>query len=84
MSRMIFTTASYVYILTVLAYGSDVVVLDCPCPDWDLLIEIQSAMKRMPLVMLQCFIGHKDNTMSYCSLPLLGQLNINVDKLAGN
>ena len=38
------------------------VVLDCLRPDWDILIEIQSAMKSLPQVRLQYVEGHQDKT----------------------
>jgi hypothetical protein len=59
-------------------------VLDCLRPDWDLLIKIQSAMKQMPRTRLQYVKGHQDKTTSCLSLPLLGQLTVDADKLAGN
>ena len=59
------------------------VTLDCLRPDWDILIEIQSALKQMPRVTLQYVRGHQDDTTPYCALDIMGQLNVNADKQAG-
>ena len=59
------------------------VVLDCLRPDWDILIEIQSALKRLPRVSLQYVKGHQDRTTPYTALDLMGQLNVDADKQAG-
>ena len=40
------------------------VVLDCLRPDWDLLIEIQSAIKNLPNVTLQYIAGPQDKSKS--------------------
>jgi hypothetical protein len=59
------------------------VILDCLRPDWDILIEIPSALKQMPRVTLQYVRGHQDDTTPYCALDIMGQLNVNADKQAG-
>jgi hypothetical protein len=59
------------------------VVLDCLRPDWDILIEIQSALQSLPHVRLQYVKGHQDRKRSYQSLDLLGQLNVEADQQAG-
>lgn len=58
------------------------VVLDCLRPDWDVLIEIQSALRNLPRVRLQYVEGHQDRKSPYQSLNLLGQLNVDADKQA--
>ena len=58
------------------------VVLDCLRPDWDILIEKQSALKRLPRVSLQYVKGHQDRTTPYTALDLMGQLNVDADKQA--
>jgi hypothetical protein len=59
------------------------VVLDCLRPDWDVLIEIQSALQSLPRVRLQYVAGHQDKKRHYQALDLLGQLNVDADALAG-
>ena len=60
------------------------VVLDCLRPEWDILIEIQSALQSLRHVRLQYVRGHQDRKKPYQSLDLLGQLNVDADKQAGN
>ena len=59
------------------------VVLDCLRPDWDILIEIQTALKSFPRVRLQHVEGHQDRKRQYQTLDLLGQLNVDADAQAG-
>ncbi|KAI2491874.1 hypothetical protein MHU86_22670 [Fragilaria crotonensis] len=59
------------------------VILDCLRPDWDILIEIQLALKQLPRVALQYVKGHQDDKVPYHSLDLLGQLNVDADTQAG-
>ena len=59
------------------------VVLDVLCPDWDILIEIQTALKELPEMCLKFIKGHQDDKTPYAQLPLLARLNIDADKLAG-
>ncbi|KAI2494762.1 hypothetical protein MHU86_19757 [Fragilaria crotonensis] len=61
----------------------DNVVLDALRPDWDVLIEIQEAMHRLPNVRLTYVRGHQDRKKRYESLTLMGQLNVNADHEAG-
>ena len=58
------------------------VVLDCLRPDWDILIEIQEALKQMPSVTLKYVKGHQDTTTPYHELDTLGQLNVDAAKQA--
>jgi hypothetical protein len=59
------------------------IILDVLCPDWDVLIEIQMAMSRLPGVTMQFIKGHQDRTAAYLRLPLLAQLNVDADHMAG-
>lgn len=59
------------------------VVLDVLCPDWDILIEIQHALRDLPDLMLKFIRGHQDDTIEYEKLPLLARLNVDADGLAG-
>jgi hypothetical protein len=61
--------------------GEDV-VLDVLRPDWDVLIEIQHAMKRLPEVQLQFTRGHQDRHTRFARLPLISQLNVEADDMA--
>ena len=47
------------------------VELDVLCPDWDVLREIQVAMKQLPQVNLQYVKGHQGTTTAADRLPLL-------------
>jgi hypothetical protein len=58
------------------------VVLDALCPEWDILIEIQVALRALPGVQLQYVAGHQDEKQPYSSLPLLEQLNVDADRIA--
>ena len=60
------------------------VVLNCLRPEWDILIEIQAILENMPNVLLQHVEGHQDKKRPYHALDLLGQLNVDADKQAGN
>ncbi|KAI2494585.1 hypothetical protein MHU86_19955 [Fragilaria crotonensis] len=58
------------------------VVLDPLCPEWDILIEIQAALRVLPGVRLQYVEGHQDQKKPYQSLELLEQLNVDADRIA--
>jgi hypothetical protein len=60
------------------------VVLNCLRPKWDILIEIQAILENMPNVRFQHVEGHQDKKRPYHALDLLGQLNVDADKQAGN
>ncbi|KAI2494417.1 hypothetical protein MHU86_20100 [Fragilaria crotonensis] len=61
------------------------VVLDCLRPDWDVLIEIQSALRNLPRERLQYVVeGHQDRKCPYQNLDLLGELNVDADKQAND
>ena len=47
------------------------VVLNVLCPDWDILIEIQHALLRLPHLTLQYIQGHQDAKKPYNELPSL-------------
>jgi hypothetical protein len=36
------------------------VVLDCSCPNWDILIDIQASLAQLPLIKLQHVKGDQD------------------------
>ncbi len=59
------------------------VVLDVMCPDWDILIEIQNALKQLPDLKLKFIKGHQDDKIPYAQLPLLARLNVDADAMAG-
>ena len=51
-------------------------------PEWDLLIEIQASLRRLPDIRLQYVKGHQDNDTPYQRLSIMSQLNVDADKLA--
>ena len=52
------------------------VVLNCTCPDWDILIEIQESLS-------QHVKGHQDRERAYHTLDQMAQLNVDADARAG-
>ena len=60
----------------------DQVELDPLCPEWDVLIEIQAALRELPRVQLQYVAGHQDKQKTYNTLSLLEQLNVDADRIA--
>ena len=63
--------------------GMDV-VLGVLCPDWDILIEIQHALKQLPELQLKFIKGHQDEKIPYAQLPLLARLNVDANAMAGS
>ena len=61
----------------------DAVILDVLCPDWDILIEIQTALIQLPDLQLKFIKGHQDDQTPYAHLPLLARLNVDADAMAG-
>ena len=59
------------------------VVLDVLRPEWDVLIEIQEALRSLPGVTLQYVKGHQDRDNEYQQLSLMAQLNVDADHMAG-
>jgi hypothetical protein len=60
---------------------ADLNVLDT---EWDLLVEIQNALRELPGVDIAYYIkGHQDNRTPYERPPLMAQLNIDADRLTG-
>ena len=57
--------------------------LDVLDAEWDLLIEIQHALRDLPGVDLTYVKGHQDEKKAYDRLPLMAQLNVDADRLAG-
>ena len=62
--------------------GRAPVELDPMCPEWDVLIEIQVALRELPRVRLQYLAGHQDKKKAYNTLRLLEQLNVDADCIA--
>ena len=58
------------------------VVLKPLCPEWDVLIEIQSDLKVLPGVGIRYVKGHQDEHKPYHTLPLSGRLNVDADHQA--
>lgn len=59
------------------------VPLDPLIPEWDLLVEIRYALRKLPLVKLVYVKGHQDAHKAYNRLSLRAQLNVDADDLAG-
>lgn len=57
-------------------------VLDVLDAEWDLLVEIQEALRELPGVDLTYIKGHQDDRVPYDRLPLMAQLNVDADRLA--
>ena len=58
------------------------VILDVICPDWDVVVEIQRALKNLPNIKLTFVKGHQDPTTAYENLDLMAQLNVDADAKA--
>ena len=58
------------------------IILDCVAPDWDVLIEIQDAMNKLPHIKLEHVKGHQDRDRQYHELDEMGQLNVDADAKA--
>ena len=58
------------------------IILDCLAPDWDILIEIQEALLKLPEISLSYVKGHQDRNRRYQELDELGQLNVDADAKA--
>jgi hypothetical protein len=66
-------------------YPREFAELDVLDPEWDLLVEIQTTLRRqLPQVTLQYVKGHQDAKVSYSRLSLLAQLNVDADKRASS
>ena len=59
------------------------VELNCTSADWDVLIEIQDSLAKLPQIRLQHVKGHQDRHQTYQNLDQLGQLNVDADGRAG-
>ena len=56
---------------------------DCFKAEWDVLSEVKHTMSTMGVKLItQHEKGHQDEKTKYEDLPLLGQLNVDADKLA--
>jgi hypothetical protein len=58
-------------------------ILDVLDAEWDLLVEIQEALRELPGVDLIYVKAHQDDRVAYDCLPLMVQLNVDADRLAG-
>lgn len=60
------------------------VILDVLIPDWDVVVEIQVALKQLPQIKLTYVKGHQDCTTRYANLDQMAQLNVDdADAKAG-
>ena len=60
------------------------VVLDPLIAEWDIIFSIQTLFREMPGLSLIHVRGHQDKKTPYHRLPLLAQLNVDADTLAGD
>ena len=60
------------------------VVLDPLIAEWDVIVSIQILLREMPGLTLIHVRGHQDKKIPYHRLPLLAQLNVDADELAGD
>jgi hypothetical protein len=58
-------------------------VLDVLDAEWDLLTEIQGSLRELPGVHITFIKGHQDDRVPYERLPLMAQLNVDADRMAG-
>ena len=63
--------------------GKQFADLDVLDPEWDLLVEIQDTLRELRGVDLIYVKGHQDDQTPYERLPLMAQLNVDADRLAG-
>jgi hypothetical protein len=61
-----------------------VVILDPLIAEWDIIFSIQTLLREMPGLSLIHVRGHQDKKTPYHRLPLLAQLNVDADTLAGD
>jgi len=59
------------------------ILADPTAPDWDILIELQGQVKTFSKCEMKHVRGHQDRKRAYDTLPLLSQLNVDADALAG-
>ncbi|KAI2493074.1 hypothetical protein MHU86_21458 [Fragilaria crotonensis] len=62
--------------------ASNLKELDVFVSEWDLLHEIQIALRLLPDVTLEYVKGHQDDHVDFSSLSLMAQLNVEADGLA--
>ena len=65
-------------------YTKQLATLDVLDAEWDVLIEIQDALRELPGVDITYVPGHQDDRVPYAQLPLLARLNVDADRLAGD
>ena len=63
-------------------YQGEWKTLDVMSADWDVLIELQESLKKLPGMKLQHVRGHQDLHTPYRNLSLLAQLNVDADHQA--
>ena len=61
----------------------ELAILDVLDAEWDLLVEIQHALRELPGVDLTYVKGLQDDKKEYAKLPVMAQLNVDTDRLAG-
>ena len=61
----------------------ELATLDVLNAEWDLLTAIQHALRELSGVDLVYVKGHQDDKKTYDRLPLMAQLNVDADRLAG-
>ena len=66
------------------ATSSATVILDPLIAEWDIIFSIQTLLREMPGLSLIHVRGHQDKKTPYHRLPLLAQLNVDADELAGD
>jgi hypothetical protein len=68
---------------TIAQTSKHLAILDTLDAEWDLLVEIQEALRELPGVDLTYVKGHQDDKKANDRLPLMAQLNVDADRLAG-
>ena len=58
------------------------IILDCLVPDWDILIEIQEALSKLPDIRLSYVKGHQDRDRTYQELGEMGKLTVDANAKA--
>ena len=61
----------------------ELAILDVLDAEWDLLVEIQHALRELPGADRTYVKGHQDDKKVYAKLPLMAQLNVDADRLSG-
>ena len=72
------------YVAGIHNHTKQLATLDVLDAEWDVLIEIQDALRELPGVDITYVKGHQDDRVPYAQLPLLARLNVDADRLAGD